>query len=325
MAEHDPIPPKDADEAAYREALLGDEAGREQRRARLMAALPRPETAAATPVARAELAWRWQPYALGVLAAGLLLAAVWVLKGRPVEPAQTVDPRVAAAPAASAPVVVAQAEPPRLPSAAARVAAAPPVAAKAAVPKPRALQPPAVVVADASLPQQRREVEAAVTVATESARLAVEAPPAAPAMAAAPVPSPPAAPVVPPSKFNQPEALARAEVTTDLASARSRMSLAASDAAPVKLMTPAESILLASVNHADLATARSALQAGASVHLRDAQGRTVLMLATRTGSREMVDLLLAAGARKADRDLQGWTAADHARDQGHDELAERLR
>ena len=42
MAEFDPTTPKDGAEAAYARALLDDDLGREQRRARLMAALPRP-------------------------------------------------------------------------------------------------------------------------------------------------------------------------------------------------------------------------------------------------------------------------------------------
>lgn len=332
MAEFDPIPPEDAAEAAYRQALLGDEAGREQRRARLMAALPRPEPAVATPVARNELAWRWQPYAWGLAATGLLLAAVLVLKGRPAEPGPTLDPRLAAAPTASAPVVVAQADPPVVPPPQAQVAEAPPAAAKAAAAKPRLMEPAPVVVADASLSRERRETATAVATATESARLALEPPPAAaPPMAAAQVaPSPPAAPavaaapMVPLPRSKQAEALARADAAAGMASAHAPMSLA-SEAAPVKLMTLPEHALLAAVKHADLPAARSALQAGASAHLRDTQGRTVLMLAARTGSGEVVDLLLAAGARKADRDPQGWTAADHARDVGRDALLETLR
>ncbi len=342
MAEFDPIPSKDATEAAYAQALLGDDVGREQRRARLMAALPRPEVVAAAPVARRELAWRWQPYALGVLATGLLVAAVLVLKGRSADPGPTLEPRVAAAPAASEPVVVAKAEPPAGSTADARVAAAPPIAAKIVpAPPPAFVPPPAVVVATASPAQRRAEVAAAVTTATEAAREAVEPPPmaaapvtsqapaivaAAPVMPpAAPAPAPFAPPAAPKPVPPQAETLARAEAAGGLVADRSRMSLAASDAAPAKLMGPPEAILLAAVEHADLATARSALQAGAPVHSRDSRGRTALMLAARSGSREMVDLLLAAGARKADRDPQGWSAADHARDQGHEELVDRLR
>ncbi|HEY8879317.1 MAG TPA: ankyrin repeat domain-containing protein [Roseateles sp.] len=342
MAEFDPIPPKDEAEAAYAQALLADDAGREQRRARLMAALPRPQAAAAVPVAPVELAWRWQPYALGLLATGLLLAAVLALKDRSSGSGQKVDPRLAAAAPASTATVVAQAEPavePRPTPA----AAAPPVPARIVPAKPIAVPPPAVVVADASLPRLQREAKAAASVAAESARLAIDPPPAAPppVMAVAPPPPMPAAPVAAapkpaeaaPPAYSQAESLARADSAPGLASGRARMaapsiqtSLAASEAGvAAKLMSTADASLLAAVIQSDAAISRSALQAGASVHLRDVQGRTVLMLAARTGARDVVDLLLAAGARKADRDPQGWTAADHARDQGHEELAERLR
>ena len=49
------------------------------------------------------------------------------------------------------------------------------------------------------------------------------------------------------------------------------------------------------------------------------------MLAARTGSRELVELLLAAGARKGEQDPRGATAADHAAAQGHADLADALR
>ena len=69
---------------------------------------------------------------------------------------------------------------------------------------------------------------------------------------------------------------------------------------------------------------RAALQAGVSVHSRDAQGRTALMLAARGGSRALVTLLLAEGARPADRDAKGWRAVEHALEQGHPELLDLL-
>lgn len=153
--------------------------------------------------------------------------------------------------------------------------------------------------------------------------------PAAPVAAA---PAPKLAEATPPA-YSQADSPARADSASGLASSRARMPapslqsmLAASEAgAAGKLMSTADASLLAAVMQADPAISRSALQAGASAHLRDAHGRTLLMLAARTGARDVVDLLLAAGARKSDRDPQGWTAADHARDQGHNELAERLR
>lgn len=308
MAEFDPT------EAAYREALLGDDVGREARHARLMAALPLPEPAATTPVARSELAWRWRAGA-GVLAAAvLLLAAALVLKGRPAEPTRKVDPRLAAAaPSASVPVVVTQAEPPPVAAVPAPAARVPSVVTKIAEAKPRA-ELPSIVVADES-----RVVESAAP-AESVDQAAASPPPAAPAVA--PVPEA-AKPVDRQPQARQAEVLARADVGGLLSSARARVSRAASE--PDRLVTLADSTLLAAVNRADPRTARAALQAGASVHLRDAEGRTVMMLAARTGSREVVELLLGAGARTSDRDPQGLTAADHALAQGHSGLVDALR
>ncbi len=356
MAEFDPLSPKDADEAAYAQALLGDEVGREQRHARLMAALPRPEVAAAVPVSDHSLAWRWQPYALGLLLTGLLVAGAMVLKGRPAEPRPQVDPRLAAAAPASTPaVVVAQADAP--------AAAAPPVAARIIPAPPPLALPPPVVVADAAPaaaeirpapaaepPRMDAKVEARVerpapvVVAEAETRPPAVIEPTRPAMPAPPPAAaapPPAAPVMaaapPPPKVaadvaNQADAQARSEVVAGGLAARAKAaspavpSLAASDAADAaKPAIPANASLLAAVGQADLKAARSALQSGASVQLRDAQGRTVLMLAARAGSRALVELLIGAGARKADRDPQGWTAADHAQAMGHAELAELLR
>ncbi|MFG6485889.1 ankyrin repeat domain-containing protein [Roseateles sp. BYS78W] len=363
MAEFDPTRPHDATEAAYRDALLADEAGRKQRRARLMAALPRPEVAAPVPVAPGQLAWRWSPYALSLLAMGLLLAVVLALKGPPHESKPDAGPRLAASPAASTAAVVAEADrgaeaaPARTPPPVAGkavpprmrareplvVAAAPsPVADKAVPPKLRAMEP--VVVADASppSPSPARESEAApVAIPPPAAVIAAAPPPPAPAPAPA-KPTPPAAPVaaalpappvlagaIPPSASNDADVLARVEVSGVRAKASSVVSsLAASGAGElraVRVPSAADAALLKAVLQPDPEAVRAALRAGASVHQRDALGRTMLMLAARAGAREVVDVLLASGARLTDRDAQGWTAADHARDRGHDELAERLR
>jgi len=361
MAELDPTRPHDATEAAYRDALLADGAGREQRRARLMAALPRPEVAAPVAVATGQLAWRWRPYALGVLATGGLLAVVLALKGPQHEPKLDAGPRLAAGPAASTAAVVAEADrvaeaapartpppvadkavPPKLRAREPLVVAAapPPLADKAVPPTLRATAP--VVVADASppSPSPARESEAApVAIPPPAAVLAAARPPPAPAPAK---PTPPAAPVAaalspppvlagatPPAASNDADVLARVEVSGSRAKASSVVSsLAASGAVElraVRVPSAADAALLKAVLRPDPEAVRAALQAGASVHQRDALGRTILMLAARAGAREVVDVLLASGARLTDRDAQGWTAADHARDRGHEDLAERLR
>ncbi len=48
------------------------------------------------------------------------------------------------------------------------------------------------------------------------------------------------------------------------------------------------------------------------------------MSAARHGDEALVDLLVDAGADLATRDEGGRSAADHAREAGHDALAERL-
>lgn len=323
MAEFDPLEPNDAAEAAYRDALLGDDDGREQRRARLMAALPRPESVVAVPVSRAALAWRWRPYALVLLATGLLLAAVLAWRGAPTEPKPEADPRLSAAPAASTAAVVAQANPV---AEVAPTAAPPRAAAKATPAKPRT--PPPVVMADAAAPAPPLEREVVVAAAPAPVAPVAPPPPAAPVVASV---SPHVmAEAVAPAASYQAEALARLQAD---ASARAKTSsaansLAASAAAELRAaraLSAADGALLKAVVLSDPAAARSAVQAGASVHQRDALGRTMLMLAARAGADEVVDVLLAAGARVTDRDAQGWTAAEHARDRGHEDLAARLR
>lgn len=334
MTEMLPTPPEDAAEAAYRRALLDDEAGRDARRARLMAALPRPAPAPALPVSRSELAWRWQPHGLlGLLALGLLVGALLAWRGRPVAP--QVDPRLVSAERASGPTVVAEAGPP------APVLATPPpvvpaaraaarAAAKSAPVKPRAVAPPpaapeparvlaqsvpAPAAPSASTAEEPRPAAASVMAAAAPPHevVASAAVPAAPTLADAAAASAAAGPA---------EGTARAEAALRMGVARSHM-LAPSAARAASSVTPSTALMLA-VGRADLVAARAALQMGASVHQRDALGRTPLMLAARTGSRDMVRFLLAAGARQDDRDPRGWSAADHARDAGHEALADSL-
>lgn len=336
MTEFDHDARRDPAETAYRDALLGDDAGREQRRARLMAALPRPTAPEPVAVGGQALAWRRAPHLVGLLLAVLVLATVLLLKGRGGEAAPPVDPRLASAEPASAPVVVAQAEPVGEPRVAAATEAPAEVArldrgvkgvvagkaakvAQAASAPARAPDPDPVVLAQASPP---------AAVVPADAPAAAE-PPAAPAMA--PAPAAPAVAATPPPQAvadvaNAREFSARGQALSSQLAARAKA--ARSGASPVAGADSAQAggtanaLLLAAATRGDVAAARAALQAGAWPQARDAQGRTALMLAARAGARELVALLLAAGARQGDRDAQGWTAADHARERGHDDIAE---
>jgi len=55
------------------------------------------------------------------------------------------------------------------------------------------------------------------------------------------------------------------------------------------------------------------------------QGYTALMIAAGNGFADAVDVLLEAGANPALKQSEGKTAADFARERGHEELANRLR
>lgn len=315
MAEFDPLQRPDASEAAYRDALLRDDAGaREARRARLMAALPPPAPAAPVPVTPSTLAWRWHPYAWGGWVAGVLLAAALLWRLQPAEPGPQMDPRLAAAPPASAPTVVAQAEPVVK---ARPVDAAPPrVEAVAPTTRPSATRTPPVVVAEASRPPPPREPPVADDMSYPSVA------PAAPASMTAAAGARDGGVLAESAVPAQPEGLGSARSARSRTGVSLANSLAASEVAPPGV---ANAVLLAAATHKDVSAARSALQSGASVHQRDVLGRTPLMLAAQSGARDVVELLLAAGALKTDRDSQGWTAADHAQALGHDGVAQLLR
>lgn len=342
MAEFMPIPPEDPVEAAYRRALLDDESGREARRARLMAALPPPMATEPLAVARDVMAWRQSTWLLAALLSGLLLVAVGLLKGREGAAPAGPDPRLAAAPAAapaSEATRVAQ-----VAQAASDVAA--PGAASARVPvvvadasqarvkaaRPRQAETAAVsspaIVADAPPPaaMTRAEPGARAEAALAGAPPPAAVPPAAPAAVAA---APPALPAAERSAAAEAraESLAKLPAPTSpgLTADRAALPMAAAPAPALGEPVPTRLRLLAAAGQGDVASLRAALQSGVSVQVRDAQGRTPLMLAARAGSREAVSLLMAAGARAGDRDEQGWTAADHARDRGHDGLIELLR
>lgn len=322
MVDPVPSPSDERAEAAYREALLADDTGRDARRARLMAALPRPNAAAPSVVAPNVLANAATPWAStwvwALVATGLMLTVLVVLKGRGTGASSGPDPRLvaaASAPAASAApsaVVVAQAERTEAPPVAARRDR--PVAAAKAAPRrdqPARTAPAApVVIADAAPPPAGGLVASAETPTAAAPAAPVTSAPAAPAAA---LPAPLA------ERSNAWHARAKASSFAN--------SLAASPAIPEAAgsdVQPGPAALLEAITRGDIAGARAAVQAGVSVHARDPQGRTALMLAARGGSRALVALLLAEGARPADRDAKGWRAVDHALDQGHADLLDLL-
>ncbi|RTL34351.1 MAG: ankyrin repeat domain-containing protein [Burkholderiales bacterium] len=345
MAETRPTPPEDPVEAAFRRALLDDESGREARRARLMAALPTPGEAAPAVVATDALARRRSPVLAALLVTGLLLGTLLVLKGRGSPVPAGPDPSLAAASApapapelasalASAPLQVAQAEaakPTAWPHDVAPARTPDPAATRETERRTRPVSPSLsrpVIVADATPPSASVHAQTRAAPAEPAAAPVAAAP--APAVAAAPAPlmaaAPPAVAAAPAAERGSTvDARAKGQ---DLARGESTLEDVARPAPPAPAraaMLAPPSPLLAAAARGDAAGVRAALQAGGSVQARDAQGRTPLMLAARAGSREGVALLMAAGARPGDRDAQGWTAADHARDKGHERLLDLLR
>ncbi len=84
--------------------------------------------------------------------------------------------------------------------------------------------------------------------------------------------------------------------------------------------------LHAAVAARSVAIARLLIAAGAPVDARqgDGPGLTPLMAAALDGQDELAELLLRHGANPDLRDDNGMSAADHARNSGHDTLADRL-
>jgi len=62
------------------------------------------------------------------------------------------------------------------------------------------------------------------------------------------------------------------------------------------------------------------VNAGADVNVKDLYGGTPLHVAARNGDREIVELLLAKGARRDARDSNGKTPGECAADRGVREL-----
>jgi hypothetical protein len=234
--------------------------------------------------------------------------------------------------------VVAQAELPELrqspapaPKARLEVAAASAKAARSAANEQR------IQVDRADAEQTRALAEAPMVVARLEPPAPVLMAPAAPPMpVAAPAPiaaPPPAAParlgIAPMARMTVADAAPSASGRARAAASEVESAAASEAAVPVaSAVRPASGVdlrFLMAVARGDSAGASAALNAGANVHALDGQGRTALMLAARLGSVSLIDLLLERGARKTDRDTDGWTAANHAQDQGHLNLADRLR
>ena len=82
--------------------------------------------------------------------------------------------------------------------------------------------------------------------------------------------------------------------------------------------------LHAAVSSNQVQIARWLLDAGADVNARQQMDYTPLMGAAANARAELLDLLLARGANPALVTTEGKTAADLAREHGHDEVARRL-
>ncbi|MDR7153077.1 hypothetical protein J2W49_005057 [Hydrogenophaga palleronii] len=95
----------------------------------------------------------------------------------------------------------------------------------------------------------------------------------------------------------------------------------APQAAPEALPAPA---LLRAAQTGDLAMAREAIARGDDLNAADVSGRTALMAAAARGDLAMVRLLLDAGADATPTDRHGLSAADLARQAGHDQVLDLL-
>jgi ankyrin repeat protein len=75
----------------------------------------------------------------------------------------------------------------------------------------------------------------------------------------------------------------------------------------------------------DTATYEKLIAATGDANVLQKQGYTALMIAAANGFADAIDVLLAAGADKSIKTPDGKTAADIAKERGHEALAERLR
>ena len=110
-------------------------------------------------------------------------------------------------------------------------------------------------------------------------------------------------------------------IDTPAPAASAESSRPALQMAPELLRVPA---LLRAAQVGDLASAREAIARADDLNAADVNGRTALMTAAARGDEALVRLLLDAGANTALRDQNGLSAADHARQAGHDSVVDLL-
>jgi uncharacterized protein len=74
----------------------------------------------------------------------------------------------------------------------------------------------------------------------------------------------------------------------------------------------------------DVESTRQLLLKSPALNVQNSYGRTALMIAVERGHREVVELLLAAGADAKVIDIEGFTASHHAHEMGQLEIAKTL-
>lgn len=185
-------------------------------------------------------------------------------------------------------------------------------------------------------PASRAEVQPTPPSPSPSSEQAVAPPPTAPVASQPPSPvarQEPPAPAAPLSPSQPPQAAPMAEPPLPAPAAEPPAITAAERArAPAEPAEPGSPALADAPATAQAPAAPAAARAMARMASptvagatdSDALDLTPLMRAAARGDSARVEQLLAAGADLSARDRRGWTAADHARQAGHEALARRL-